>query len=202
MKDLTTRQQQILNYIKDHLSLTGFPPTRSDIANEMGFKSPNAAEDHLRALARKGAIEIVPGTSRGIRLPINEQLGLPIIGQVAAGFPILAEESISGYSEVPSNFFTPSADYLLTVKGSSMVEIGIYEDDLLAVHKTDQAVSGDIIVARIEDEVTVKRFEFEKGSSTVKLIAENSEFAPIIVNLKDRDFSIEGISVGVIRRSM
>lgn len=202
MKDLTIRQQQILNYIKDHLSLTGFPPTRSDIANEMGFKSPNAAEDHLRALARKGAIEIVPGTSRGIRLPINEQLGLPIIGQVAAGFPILAEESISGYSEVPSNFFTPSADYLLTVKGSSMVEIGIYEDDLLAVHKTDQAVSGDIIVARIEDEVTVKRFEFEKGSSTVKLIAENSDFAPIIVNLEDRDFSIEGISVGVIRRSM
>lgn len=202
MKDLTIRQQQILNYIKDHLSLTGFPPTRSDIANEMGFKSPNAAEDHLRALARKGAIEIVPGTSRGIRLPINEQLGLPIIGQVAAGFPILAEESISGYSEVPSNFFTPSADYLLTVKGSSMVEIGIYEDDLLAVHKTDQAISGDIIVARIEDEVTVKRFEFEKGSSTVKLIAENSDFAPIIINLEDRDFSIEGISVGVIRRSM
>ena len=202
MKDLTIRQQQILNYIKDHLSLTGFPPTRSDIANEMGFKSPNAAEDHLRALARKGAIEIVPGTSRGIRLPINEQLGLPIIGQVAAGFPILAEESISGYSEVPSNFFTPSADYLLTVKGSSMVEIGIYEDDLLAVHKTDQAISGDIIVARIEDEVTVKRFEFEKGSSIVKLIAENSDFAPIIVNLEDRDFSIEGISVGVIRRSM
>ena len=202
MKDLTVRQQQILNYIKDHLSLTGFPPTRSDIANEMGFKSPNAAEDHLRALARKGAIEIVPGTSRGIRLPINEQLGLPIIGQVAAGFPILAEESISGYSKVPSNFFTPSADYLLTVKGSSMVDIGIYEDDLLAVHKTDQAISGDIIVARIEDEVTVKRFEFEKGSSTVKLIAENSDFAPIIVNLEDRDFSIEGISVGVIRRSM
>ena len=202
MKDLTIRQQQILNYIKDHLSLTGFPPTRSDIANEMGFKSPNAAEDHLRALARKGAIEIVPGTSRGIRLPINEQLGLPIIGQVAAGFPILAEESISGYSEVPSNFFTPSADYLLTVKGSSMVDIGIYEDDLLAVHKTDQAISGDIVVARIEDEVTVKRFEFEKGSSTVKLIAENSDFAPIIVNLEDIDFSIEGISVGVIRRSM
>ena len=202
MKDLTIRQQQILNYIKDHLSLTGFPPTRSDIANEMGFKSPNAAEDHLRALARKGAIEIVPGTSRGIRLPINEQLGLPIIGQVAAGFPILAEESISGYSEVPSNFFTPSADYLLTVKGSSMVDIGIYEDDLLAVHKTDQAISGDIVVARIEDEVTVKRFEFEKGSSTVKLIAENSDFAPIIINLEDRDFSIEGISVGVIRRSM
>ena len=128
MKNLTVKQQQILDYIKEHLNLTGFPPTRSDIAIEMGYKSPNAAEDHLRALARKGAIEIIPGTSRGIRIPISEQLGLPIIGQVAAGFPILAEESIAGYSEVPSNFFTPSADYLLTVKGSSMMDIGIYED--------------------------------------------------------------------------
>ena len=115
MKNLTVKQQQILEYIKDHLNLTGFPPTRSDIANEMGYKSPNAAEDHLRALARKGAIEIIPGTSRGIRLPINEQLGLPIIGQGAAGFPILAEESIAGYSEGPSSFFTPSADKLSNV---------------------------------------------------------------------------------------
>ena len=164
MKNLTVKQQQILEYIKDHLNLTGFPPTRSDIANEMGYKSPNAAEDHLRALARKGAIEIIPGTSRGIRLPINEQLGLPIIGQVAAGFPILAEESIAGYSEVPSSFFTPSADYLLTVKGSSMIDIGIFEDDLLAVHKTDQAANGDIVVARIDNEVTVKRFEYQKGA--------------------------------------
>ena len=202
MKNLTVKQQQILDYIKEHLNLTGFPPTRSDIALEMGYKSPNAAEDHLRALARKGAIEIIPGTSRGIRLPISEQLGLPIIGQVAAGFPILAEESIAAYSEVPSNFFTPSADYLLTVKGSSMVEIGIYEDDLLAVHKTDHAVNGDIVVARIDDEVTVKRLEYQKGNSTVKLVAENPDFEPIIVDVENKDFSIEGISVGVIRRSL
>ena len=202
MKNLTVKQQQILDYIKEHLNLTGFPPTRSDIANQMGYKSPNAAEDHLRALARKGAIEIIPGTSRGIRLPISEQLGLPIIGQVAAGFPILAEESISGYSEVPSNFFSPSADYLLTVKGSSMVDVGIYEDDLLAVHKTDHAVNGDIVVARIDDEVTVKRLDYQKGDSTVRLIAENPDFSPIIVDVESRDFSIEGISVGVIRRSL
>ena len=202
MKNLTVKQQQILDYIKEHLNLTGFPPTRSDIAIEMGYKSPNAAEDHLRALARKGAIEIIPGTSRGIRLPISEQLGLPIIGQVAAGFPILAEQSIAAYSEVPSNFFTPSADYLLTVKGSSMVEIGIYEDDLLAVHKTDHAVNGDIVVARIDDEVTVKRLEYQKGNSTVKLVAENPDFEPIIVDVENKDFSIEGISVGVIRRSL
>ena len=202
MKNLTVKQQQILDYIKEHLNLTGFPPTRSDIAIEMGYKSPNAAEDHLRALARKGAIEIIPGTSRGIRLPISEQLGLPIIGQVAAGFPILAEESIAAYSEVPSNFFTPSADYLLTVKGSSMVEIGIYEDDLLAVHKTDHAVNGDIVVARIDDEVTVKRLEYQKGNSTVKLVAETPDFEPIIDDVENKDFSIEGISVGVIRRSL
>ena len=202
MKNLTVKQQQILDYIKEHLNLTGFPPTRSDIAIEMGYKSPNAAEDHLRALARKGAIEIIPGTSRGIGLPISEQLGLPIIGQVAAGFPILAEESIAAYSEVPSTFFTPSADYLLTVKGSSMVEIGIYEDDLLAVHKTDHAVNGDIVVARIDDEVTVKRLEYQKGNSTVKLVAENPDFEPIIVDVENKDFSIEGISVGVIRRSL
>ena len=202
MKNLTIKQQHILDYIKEHLNLTGFPPTRSDIANQMGYKSPNAAEDHLRALARKGAIEIIPGTSRGIRLPISEQLGLPIIGQVAAGFPILAEESISGYSEVPSNFFSPSADYLLTVKGSSMVDVGIYEDDLLAVHKTDHAVNGDIVVARIDDEVTVKRLDYQKGDSTIRLIAENPDFSPIIVDVESKDFSIEGISVGVIRRSL
>ena len=202
MKNLTVKQQQILDYIKEHLNLTGFPPTRSDIANEMGYKSPNAAEDHLRALARKGAIEIIPGTSRGIRLPISEQLGLPIIGQVAAGFPILAEESIAGYSEVPPNFFTPSADYLLTVKGSSMVNIGIYEDDLLAVHKTDHAVNGDIVVARIDDEVTVKRLNYQKGDSIIRLIAENPDFSPITVDAESKDFSIEGISVGVIRRSL
>ena len=131
----------------------------------MGFRSPNSAEEHLRALARKGAIEMLPGTSRGIRLPISEQLGLPIVGQVAAGSPILAEESISDYCDVPPDLFFPRADYLLAVKGTSMIDVGIYEDDLLAVHKTDQARSGDIVVARVDDEVTVKRLETLEAST-------------------------------------
>ncbi len=202
MNKLTSRQEQILDYIKSYLQETGFPPTRSEIAEEMGFKSPNAAEEHLRALARKGAIEMLPGTSRGIKLPINEQLGLPIIGQVAAGSPILAEESIDSYCEVPPDMFNPSADYLLTVKGTSMVDIGIYEDDLLAVHKTDRANNGDIVVARIEDEVTVKRLETSRSKYKLRLIAENPDFSPIEVDMRNQDFSIEGISVGVIRRNI
>lgn len=202
MHKLTARQEQILDYIKDYLQETGFPPTRSEIASEMGFKSPNAAEEHLRALARKGAIEMISGTSRGIRLPINEQLGLPIIGQVAAGSPILAEESIADYCDIPPDMFTPSADYLLTVKGTSMVDVGIYEDDLLAVHKTDQANNGDIVVARIEDEVTVKRLETTRSKYRLNLVAENPDFSPIEVDLRHQDFAIEGISVGVIRRQI
>ena len=202
MHKLTSRQQEILGYIKDYLHNTGYPPTRSEIAQEMGFKSPNAAEEHLRALARKGAIEMLPGTSRGIKLPINEQLGLPIIGQVAAGSPILAEESIADYCDIPPNLFSPRADYLLTVKGTSMIDIGIYEDDLLAVHKTERANNGDIVVARIDDEVTVKRFETCRSKFRVNLVAENPEFAPIEVDLRTSNFAIEGISVGVIRRSV
>lgn len=202
MLKLTSRQEQILDYIKEYLQQTGFPPTRSDIAQEMGFKSPNAAEDHLRALARKGAIEMIPGTSRGIRLPINEQLGLPIIGQVAAGSPILAEESIANYCDIPPDLFTPSADYLLNVKGTSMIDIGIHEDDLLAVHKTSYAVNGDIVVARIEGEVTVKRFETSRSKHKIHLVAENPAFSPIEVDLRSDDFEIEGISVGVIRRKI
>lgn len=200
MLKLTLRQQQILNYIKDYLSETGYPPTRSEIAQKMGFRSPNAAEDHLRALARKGAIEIQPGASRGLRLPINEQLGLPIIGQVAAGSPILAQRSISEYCDIPPTLFTPSADYLLTVKGMSMINVGIFEDDLLAVHKTDRANDGDIIVARIDEEVTVKRLKKGKTPYTLSLIAENPDFEPIVVDVRLNDFAIEGISVGVIRR--
>ena len=200
MRNLTPRQEEILDYIKTYLNDTGFPPTRSEIAQKMGFKSPNASEEHLRALARKGAIEMTPGTSRGIRLPISEQLGLPIIGQVAAGSPILAEESIAEYCAVPPDLFTPKADYLLTVKGTSMIDIGIFEDDLLVVHKTDQAKSGDIIVARIDDEVTVKRLEMGRSKFKLNLIPENSELDPIKVDLRNRDFKIEGISVGVIRR--
>lgn len=202
MISLTPRQEQILDYIKEYLQETGYPPTRSEIAGEMGFKSPNAAEEHLRALARKGAIEMMPGTSRGIRLPISEQLGLPIIGQVAAGSPILAAECIDEYCNIPADLFSPSADYLLTVKGTSMINVGIYEDDLLAVHKTDRANNGDIIVARIDDEVTVKRLETCRSKYRVNLIAENPEFAPIEVDLRDRNFTIEGISVGVIRRGV
>ena len=202
MHKLTSRQAEILGYIKDYLQDTGFPPTRLEIAQEMGFKSPNAAEEHLRALARKGAIEMLPGTSRGIRLPISEQLGLPIIGQVAAGNPILAEESIADYCDVPPDMFNPKADYLLTVKGTSMVDIGIYEEDLLAVHKTDKTNNGDIIVARIDDEVTVKRLETSRSIYKLNLVAENSEFDPIEVDLRSSNFAIEGISVGVIRRGV
>lgn len=202
MHKLTGRQEQILGYIKDYLQETGFPPTRSEIAQEMGFKSPNAAEEHLRALARKGAIEMLPGTSRGIRLPINEQLGLPIIGQVAAGSPILAEESIADYCNIPPDMFSPQADYLLTVKGTSMIDVGIFEDDLLAVHKTDRANNGDIVVARIDDEVTVKRLETSRSKYKVTLIAENPDFSPIEVDMRSSDFAIEGISVGVIRRQI
>ena len=202
MHKLTSRQAEILGYIKDYLQDTGFPPTRLEIAQEMGFKSPNAAEEHLRALARKGAIEMLPGTSRGIRLPISEQLGLPIIGHVAACNPILAEESIADYCDVPPDMFNPKADYLLTVKGTSMVDIGIYEEDLLAVHKTDKACNGDIIVARIDDEVTVKRLETSRSIYKLNLVAENSEFDPIEVDLRSSNFAIEGISVGVIRRGV
>jgi repressor LexA len=202
MLKLTSRQEQILNFIKDYQSETGYPPTRSEIAQKMGFKSPNAAEEHLRALARKGAIEMMPGTSRGLRLPINEQLGLPIIGQVAAGSPILAQESIADYCDIPPDMFSPNADYLLTVKGTSMINIGIYEDDLLAVHKTDQANNGDIVVARIDDEVTVKRLEKGRSKYRLNLIAENPDFSPIEIDLRSSDFSIEGVSVGVIRRGL
>lgn len=200
MHKLTSRQEEILDYIRDYLAETGFPPTRSEIAQKMGFKSPNAAEEHLRALARKGAIEMLPGTSRGLRLPINEQLGLPVIGQVAAGSPILAQESIAEYCNIPPDMFSPKADYLLTVKGTSMINIGIFEDDLLAVHKTDRAEDGDIVVARIDDEVTVKRLERGRSKYKLNLIAENPEFAPIEVDLRTSQFAIEGISVGVIRR--
>ena len=202
MLKLTARQEEILEFIKDYLQETGFPPTRSEIAAKMGFKSPNAAEEHLRALARKAAIEMLPGTSRGLRIPINEQLGLPIIGQVAAGSPILAEESISDYCEIPPDMFSPAADYLLTVKGTSMIDVGIYEDDLLVVHKTDKARNGDIVVARIDDEVTVKRLEMGRSKYKLNLLPENPDYEPIEVDTRTEDFAIEGISVGVIRRSV
>ena len=202
MHGLTARQGQILEFIREHLSDTGYPPTRSEIASRMGFKSVNSAEEHLRALARKGAIELAPGASRGIRIPAPKPASLPIIGQVAAGSPILAEESIADYSEVPGDIFSPRADYLLTIKGDSMIGIGIYEDDLLAVHKTSEAGNGDIVVARIEDEVTVKRLRGKNSGHMLELVAENPSIPPIEVDLRRDRFDIEGISVGVIRPSI
>ena len=198
MTKLTKRQAEILALIKRYLDETGYPPTRAEIASELGFRSPNAAEEHLKALARKGAIEMVPGASRGIRIPTEEQPGIPIVGQVAAGNPILATENIEDYCELSPDFFTPAADYFLRVKGMSMKDIGILDGDLLAVHKTDVARNGQIVVARIEDDVTVKRFQ--KEGHIVTLFAENEEFSPITVDLRSAPFAIEGLSVGVIRK--
>jgi repressor LexA len=196
---LTPRQQQILDLIKQHIDDTGYPPTRAEIANKLGFKSPNAAEEHLRALARKGVIEMISGTSRGIRLLEEEQPGLPLIGRVAAGEPILAIENVEDYLEVAANMFYPQADYLLRVHGMSMKNVGIMDGDLLAVHKADTAENGQIVVARIEDEVTVKRLKKTRKRSEILLLPENEELEPILVDLKEQDFSIEGLGVGVIR---
>ncbi|GAB1268325.1 transcriptional repressor LexA [Aurantivibrio infirmus] len=199
MIKLTERQQEVLSLIRDYIEDRGYPPTRAEIAEELGFRSANAAEEHLRALARKGAIEMVPGASRGIRLP-EEQTGIPLVGRVAAGNPILAEENIEDYCDISPAFFSPRADYLLKVKGYSMQDAGILDGDLLAVHKTDQARNGQIVVARIGEEVTVKRFRRERNKQQIELVPENPDFEIIEVNLKDDDFSIEGLSVGVIRR--
>lgn len=202
MQTLTRRQAEILETIRRYQQETGYPPTRSEIAAEMGYRSANAAEEHLRALARKGVIDMIPGASRGIRLKDREQPapGLPVIGQVAAGSPILAAECIDSYVDIPPGLFNPQADYLLTVKGLSMIDAGILEGDLLAVHKTDQARDGDIIVARLDEDVTVKRLKRGRSSHLLQLLPENAEFAPIDVDLRHQAFTIEGISVGVIRR--
>ncbi|MDX2463642.1 MAG: transcriptional repressor LexA [Porticoccus sp.] len=196
---LTPRQQQILELIRQHIENTGYPPTRAEIAAELGFKSPNAAEEHLRALARKGVIEMISGTSRGIRLLEEEQSGLPLIGRVAAGEPILAVENVEDYLEVAANMFYPQADYLLRVQGMSMKNVGIMDGDLLAVHKADTAESGQIIVARIEDEVTVKRLKKTRKRHEIMLLPENEELEPILVDLREQNFTIEGLGVGVIR---
>ncbi len=202
MAKLTSRQEQVLALIKQNIDETGYPPTRAEIATALGFRSANAAEEHLRALARKGAIEMVPGASRGIRLPeAQNDPGIPIVGRVAAGSPILAEEHISDHCTIPPEFFQPQADYFLEVCGESMIDVGIFDGDLLAVHQTKQVRNGQIVVARIGEEVTVKRFQRDGNSSQVELIAENPDFDPIIVDLNEQDFSIEGLSVGVIRRS-
>lgn len=199
MKPLTERQQQIYDLIRSHIQATGMPPTRAEIASQLGFRSANAAEEHLKALARKGAIEMIAGSSRGIRLLLEDEVedGLPLIGQVAAGSPILAQEHIEGRYQVDPTLFKPNADFLLRVNGMSMKNIGILDGDLLAVHKTQDARNGQVVVARIGDEVTVKRLE--KKGNKVRLIAENTDFSPIDVDLQNQDFSIEGLAVGVIR---
>lgn len=202
MKPLTPRQQQIYDLIREHINNSGMPPTRAEIANQLGFRSANAAEEHLKALARKGAIEIIAGSSRGIRLRLENDDnidGLPLIGKVAAGSPILAQQHIEGHYQIDSSLFKPHADFLLRVSGMSMKNIGIIDGDLLAVHKTQDVSHGQVVVARIDEEVTVKRLS-RKGNK-IYLLAENEEFLPIEVDLTTQDFSIEGLAVGVIRNA-
>jgi repressor LexA len=199
---LTPRQAEILDLIRRHLAETGFPPTRAEIARRLGFRSANAAEEHLRALARKGAIELRPGTSRGIRLPAGEVVatGLPVIGRVAAGSPILAAEHVEDRYAIDPRLFRPAADYLLRVRGSSMRDAGILDGDLLAVRATPEAENGQIVVARLGDEVTVKRLKRDRRSPhRVVLRAENSDFPPIELDLRREPLVIEGIGVGLVR---
>lgn len=206
MQKLTARQEQILNLIHDAIQNTGFPPTRAEIAAELGFKSANAAEEHLQALARKKVIELTPGTSRGIRLcyPANQpeqdlahstSLVLPLVGRVAAGSPILSQEHIEASYNVDPSLFSTQPDYLLKVRGMSMRDVGILEGDFLAVKKTSHANNGQIVVARIGDEVTVKRFK--QTGSTIELIPENPDFS--VIKVESEDFALEGLAVGLLR---
>ena len=217
---LTARQQQILDLVQGAIERTGAPPTRAEIATELGFKSANAAEEHLQALARKGVIELVGGTSRGIRLKsdtlraLNEargkqyslplpslaQLSLPLVGRVAAGSPILAQEHVEQTYLLEATMFPRRPDYLLKVKGMSMRDAGILDGDLLAVQKSREAKNGQIVVARLGDEVTVKRFR--RTRTTIELLPENPDFHPIVVPFGDVDFELEGIAVGLLRNNM
>ena len=204
MDELTERQAEILRLVRELTEISGYPPTRAEIAQRMGFRSVNAAEQHLRALEKKGAIDISSGASRGIRVldgrpagRLGKLLELPVVGRVAAGSPMLAEEHIQAHYQVDPNLFTPRADYLLRVRGLSMRDAGILEGDLLAVHKTQEARTGQIVVARLADEVTVKRYR--RRGHAVSLEAENPEFAPIEVDLRRDALTIEGVAVGVIR---
>ena len=200
MRELTPRQTQILEMIQDFIAETGMPPTRADIANQLGFKSANAAEEHLRALQKKGVLDIIPGASRGIQLKdsLREQMGLPLIGRVAAGRPMLAEEHIEGRYQIDPKIFSPKAHYLLKVKGMSMKDIGILDGDLVAVHRTPEVRNRQVVVARLDNEVTVKRYK--QDGKIVWLLPENEEFEPIRVNTREEDLIIEGIVVGVLRQ--
>lgn len=198
MEELTDRQQEILDLIREQVEETGSPPTRAEIAKQLGFKSPNAAEQHLRALARKGAIELVPGASRGIRLP--EPPGLPIVGRVAAGHPILATEHIEGRVQMDPNLFRPRADYLLKVQGMSMRDAGILDGDMVVVHRSPEVRNGQVVVVRLDDEVTVKRYR--QRAHEVTLLPENPDFEPIVIDLREQPMVIEGVVIGVIRNGV
>lgn len=203
MELLTARQSEVLRLICEHTESSGFPPTRAEIAQSMGFRSVNAAEQHLRALEKKGVIDILAGASRGIRVRQGHApkpgrlMELSVVGRVAAGSPMLAQEHIQGRYQIDPALFSPRADYLLQVKGMSMRDAGIFEGDLLAVHRTSEAKTGQIVIARIADEVTVKRLR-RKGAS-VQLMPENPDFKPIDIDPRRDFFEIEGIAVGVIR---
>ncbi len=207
MKKLTARQQQILDLIGKTIEETGLPPTRAEIANALGFRSVNAAEEHLQALARKGVIEITPGIARGIRLPYTDAVSsaanhyayhhVPLVGRVAAGSPILAQEHVESEYRLDAALFSEKPDFLLKVRGLSMRDIGIMEGDLIAVRKTERVRDGQIVVARIGDEVTVKRFK--KAGRNIELHSENPDFEPIIVRGDTEDFSLEGLVVGLVR---
>lgn len=195
MMKLTPRQQQILDFIRSTLEVLGAPPTRAEIAQAFGFASHNAAEEHLRALAKKGLIVLEPGSARGIRLV--EQLGLPLIGTVAAGSPIMAVENVQTRYALDATLFKPRADFLLRVRGLSMINAGIFDGDLLAVHRCQDVRNGQIVVARLDEDVTVKRFR--KQGPIVELIAENPDFEPIVVDTRVQSVEIEGVAVGLIR---
>lgn len=210
MRDLTARQQEILSLLKKHIADTGFPPTRAEIAATLGFRSPNAAEEHLKALARKGVIELTSGASRGIRLKllpdsdgidmpstVQIALTLPLVGRVAAGSPILAQEHIEASYAIDPNLFDQRPDYLLKVRGMSMRDAGILDGDLLAVRRGHEARNGQIVVARVGDDVTVKRLR--RRGATIELLPENPDYAPIVIDARSEDFTLEGIGVGLLR---
>jgi repressor LexA len=202
MRDLTPRQKQILTLVQKVMQDTGMPPTRAEIAKTLKFRSVNAAEEHLRALERKGVIELLPGTSRGIRLKdsLREQMGLPLVGRVAAGQPILAQEHIEARYQIDPDLFRKPPHFLLRVHGMSMRDAGILDGDLVAVHRTPDVRTRQIIVARLDDEVTVKRYRQE--GHRVWLMPENPDFEPIQVDLREQSLAIEGVVVGVVRDSM
>ena len=210
MRDLTPRQQEILSLIKKHIGETGFPPTRAEIAATLGFRSPNAAEEHLKALARKGVIELTSGASRGIRLKLLPDSGgtdlpsavqialtLPLVGRVAAGSPILAQEHIEASYAIDPNLFEQRPDYLLKVRGMSMRDAGILDGDLLAVRRAHEARNGQIVVARVGDDVTVKRLRRRGGA--IELLPENPDYTPIVLDARSEDFALEGVGVGLLR---